>query len=95
MPVAHRLPAGFNQPQFLYQFAKARAAIRDVLDRETRVIHYVLQKPWQAATFTGGAALWWNLWFQIHPDLEVSWRMRVHTFEDHAFDYLSALLLGH
>jgi glycogenin glucosyltransferase len=94
MPVANRLPAGFNQPQFLYQFAKGRPAIRDVLDRETRVIHYMLQKPWQAATFTGGAELWWKLWFEIHPEGEAPWSTYVHTFEDRTFNYLSTLLLG-
>jgi alpha-N-acetylglucosamine transferase len=95
MPVVHRLPAGFNLPHFIYQFAQARLAVHDVLNREARVVHYMLQKPWQSrTTLTGGAGPWWKVYFDIHPEEAAAWKRSIHALEDRTFDYLSALVLG-
>jgi len=95
MPVEHRLPAGYNQPNFIYQFAQPHALLRAMLERETKVIHYMVQKPWLAwATLTGAAAPWWDVYFDVHPEQAARWKTRMHVLEDRTFDYLTARVLG-
>ena len=94
MPAAHRLPAGYNLPNFIHQFGHAHASLRATLAREAKIIHYMVQKPWQASsTLTGGSAAWWNMYFDAHPEKADTWRARIHEIEDWTFDKLAALVL--
>jgi glycogenin glucosyltransferase len=94
MPAANRLPAGYNLPNFIHQFAHAHPSLRDTLAREARVLHYMVQKPWQAvSTLTGGSAAWWKTYSDAHPDHAQTWRRRVHELEDWTFDKLAAWAL--
>ncbi len=35
--------------------------LRGELSREAKIIHYLVQKPWEAAPLvTGGSEIWWN-----------------------------------
>jgi glycogenin len=94
MPAAHRLPAGYNLASFIYQFGNGRETLRTTLAREAKILHYMVQKPWQAqATLTGGSELWWRMYFEAHPEEARAWKGRVHAAEDWTFDWLTALVL--
>ena len=94
MPAAHRLPAGYNLPNFIHQFAHGHAGLKATLAREAKVLHYMVQKPWQAkSTLTGGAAAWWSTYFEAHPEKARVWKARIHEIEDWTFDKLAALVL--
>lgn len=88
-PVEHRLPAGYNMHQFIYQFLRAHPALLPQLEREAKVIHYTVQKPWLAtSTLAGGSLAWWEMYFDAHPELATSWRKRMHAMEDWSFDQM-------
>ncbi len=94
MAAPHRLPAGYNLPNFIHQFAHGHPSLRDTLAREAKILHYMVQKPWQAAsTLTGGSAAWWNMYFDAHPEQARLWSARVHEIEDWTFDKLAAWVL--
>jgi glycogenin glucosyltransferase len=94
MPAAHRLPAGYNLPNFIHQFAHGHPSLRATLAREAKVLHYMVQKPWQGkATLTGGSAAWWSTYFEAHPEKARIWKARIHEIEDWTFDKLAALVL--
>ncbi|HET8936930.1 MAG TPA: hypothetical protein VFN67_25985 [Polyangiales bacterium] len=94
LPVEHRLPVGYNMAHFIFQFLRGHPSLKQTLEREAKIIHYMVQKPWQVrATLTGGAEAWWNMYFQAHPDKARDWRDKVHAFEDWTFDHLAALVL--
>ncbi len=95
MPAEHRLPVGYNMPNFIYQFLRGHPALKETLEKEARVIHYLVQKPWQAAaTFTGGSAAWWRFYYQVHPELHTAFLDEVHKMQDSTFDRLAGLALG-
>jgi len=95
MPVAHRLPCGYNMQHFIFQFLRGHESLREQLEREAKVIHYSVQKPWLAkSTLTGGSAAWWNMYFGAHPEQEKGWKRRFHTAEDWSFDKLVATLIS-
>jgi len=95
MPVEHRLPVGMNMPNFIYQFLRGHPVLKSTLEGEAKVLHYLVQKPWQAkATLTGGAEAWWNMYFELFPEKSSAWRHKVHAFEDWSFDHLVTLMLG-
>lgn len=95
MPESHRLPMGYNMATFSYQFMHAHPLLKDAVEKEIRIIHYMLQKPWQTrALVTGGAEVWWELYFQIHPQQGARWRQRMHALEDLAFERVIGGLLG-
>ena len=94
MPVQHRLPVGYNMAHFLYQFLRGHSVLKASLERETKIVHYMVQKPWQVrATLTGGSEAWWNMYFRAHPEKAKRWKDRVHAFEDWTFDHLASLVL--
>ncbi len=94
MPAEHRLPIGYNVANFIYQFAHGHPLLREALAREAKILHYMVQKPWQArATLTGGSEVWWNMYFEAHPEKAHRWREHAHAFEDWTFDKLAAMLL--
>ena len=94
MPIASRLPVGYNLPSFIYQFAHGHPSLAATLAREARVLHYMVQKPWQArSTLTGGSAAWWKMYSEAHPEHAQPWRARLHAMEDWTFDKLAALAL--
>ena len=94
MPVAHRLPAGYNLASFIYQFAHGHPSLRATLAREAKILHYLVQKPWQAqATLTGGSEIWWRMYFEANPGKERAWKDGVHAIEDWTFDKLAAMVL--
>lgn len=94
MPAEHRLPVGYNMAHFIFQFLRGHPTLKEKLEREARVIHYMVQKPWQArATLTGGSEAWWKMYFQAHPEKAHAWSDKVHAFEDWTFDHLSSLVL--
>jgi glycogenin len=94
MPAAHRLPAGYNLPNFIHQFANGHPNLKATLAREAKILHYMVQKPWQApSTLTGGSAAWWSRYFEAHPEKARVWKDRIHEIEDWTFDKLAALVL--
>lgn len=95
MPVEHRLPSGFNLHHFIYQFLRGHPSLTKSLDKEARILHYTMQKPWLAsATLTGGSDAWWQMYFAAHPEDAKDWRNRLHKLEDRSFDRIIAALLG-
>jgi len=94
MSAAHRLPAGYNLPNFIHQFANGHPNLKATLAREARILHYMVQKPWQTqSTLTGGSAAWWHMYFDAHPEKARVWKDRIHEIEDWTFDKLAALVL--
>ncbi len=95
MPVEHRLPAGYNLHHFIYQFLRGHSHLREELEREAKVIHYTVQKPWLAkAALTGGSEAWWKAYFGQTPDKASEWKRRWHALEDWTFDHAVSALLG-
>lgn len=86
-PVAHRLPAGYNLMHFIVQFLRGHPVLRDVLEREARVIHYAVQKPWHTLpVVTGCSADWWAMYQRAEPSAATPLRQLAHRLEDHAFN---------
>ena len=94
MPVANRLPAGYNLHHFVFQFLCAHDYLKKGMLDEVRVIHYTLQKPWMTATVSGASSLWWNQFFGAHPEQDAAWKRRIHQIEDWSFDSVVAALGG-
>ncbi len=93
MPVEHRLPIGYNVHNFIFQFLHSHESLKAELARRVKVIHYTLQKPWLSnPTVSGGAALWWRTYFDIHPERDRAWKRRFHELEDWSFEWVVALL---
>jgi glycogenin glucosyltransferase len=88
LPSDNRLPSGFNLHHFIYQFMHHHPAMQEQLGEKVHVIHYTLQKPWQHRLMVmGGAELWWNLYFAVHPKLDRPWKRFLHRSEDRLFEY--------
>jgi alpha-N-acetylglucosamine transferase len=86
-PGEHRLPAGYNMHQFIYQFLRAHPNLLPHIEREAKVIHYTIQKPWLAATTLAGASeAWWDIYYESHPEEATEWKRRMHAAEDWSFD---------
>ena len=95
MPVEHRLPVGYNMAHFIYQFMHAHVGAWEKLQHEVKVVHYLVQKPWRTkSTLTGASELWWDAYFQVHPEKENDWRHRIHEMEDRSFDMLAHWFVG-
>src|SRR5262249_550683 len=63
-----RLPTWYNLPNFIYQFMLAHPSLRVEAEREAKVLHYLVQKPWQSgATVTGASEIWWNAYLGARP----------------------------
>src|SRR5438270_531773 len=59
MPVAHRLPIGYNMHHFIYEFLRSHDSLRDLYTKRVKIVHYTLQKPWmRKLMLSGGAQLW-------------------------------------
>lgn len=84
-PVEHRLPPGYNMHHFIYQFLVSHPTLSE-LDREARILHYTLQKPWLRPTFSGGAAVWWEMYYRARPEHRHFWKQPLHGLEDRSFD---------
>jgi glycogenin glucosyltransferase len=94
-PASHRLPTWYNLPNFIYQFMQAHPSLRAEVEHEARIVHYLVQKPWQSAsTVTGGSALWWGAYLGVHPELDSDWKRRLHAIEDRSFDRAVAAFTG-
>lgn len=94
MPVVHRLPVGYNLPSFIFQFLRGHPTLRATLEREARIVHYLVQKPWKAlSTLTGASEIWWDTYFLAHPEKARRWKERIHAAEDLTFDTLAAWVL--
>jgi glycogenin glucosyltransferase len=94
MPAESRLPVGYNLASFIFQFAHGHPTLRATLAREAKILHYMVQKPWQAqATLTGGSEVWWQTYFAAHPEKASRWKGRLHAIEDWTFDKLAAMVL--
>lgn len=95
MPVANRLPAGYNLHHFIYQFLRAHPMLRQGLEKEAKILHYTVQKPWLASqTLTGGSAIWWNAYFGAHPEQDTPWKTRMHAAQDWTFERMAKLVVG-
>lgn len=95
MPAAHRLPVGYNTPNFIFQFMHGHEVARERIESEVKILHYLVQKPWLAAsTLTGASEPWWRRYQAIHPNAAASLRQRVHAAEDWTFDHLAKLVVG-
>lgn len=94
-PAEHRLPAGYNLHQFIYQFLRAHPYLLQQVEREARVVHYTVQKPWLASTtLAGGSEAWWDVYFEAHPEQASEWKRRIHAIEDWSFDKALRAFLG-
>ncbi len=94
MDVSHRLPAGYNLQNFIFQFLRGHPSLKEALIREAKVIHYSVQKPWLAKpALTGGSEAWWNAYFGAHPEKATEWKRRWHAMEDWTFDQAVAAIL--
>jgi lipopolysaccharide biosynthesis glycosyltransferase len=94
-PADRRLPTWYNLPNFIYQFMHGHAALRPEVEREARIVHYLVQKPWGAVPLvTGGSALWWKAYLSAHPELDSEWKRQVHALEDSSFDRAIAAFTG-
>ncbi|MFT3776005.1 MAG: glycosyltransferase family 8 protein [Minicystis sp.] len=90
-----RLPTWYNLPNFIYQFMRGHEGTRAQVEREAKVLHYMVQKPWQSAsTVTGGSEVWWNAYLGAHPELDTPWKRRLHALEDRSFDRAVAAFVG-
>jgi hypothetical protein len=90
-----RLPAWYNLPNFIFQFMHGHPSLRAEVEREARIIHYMVQKPWQSrSTVTGGSETWWNAYLGAHPELDNPLQRRLHAMEDRGFDRAVAAFLG-
>jgi alpha-N-acetylglucosamine transferase len=95
MPVAHRLPVGYNMAHFIYQFMRAHPSTWEKLEHEVKIVHYLVQKPWRArSTLSGASERWWDAYFAVHPEKSQEWRHRLHEIEDWSFDMLAHWLVG-
>jgi hypothetical protein len=95
MPSAHRLPAGYNMANFIYQFMLGHPPVAAALKRETKILHYMMQKPWKArSTLSGGSQAWWEMYLDVHPEMTRTWRARLHSLEDRTFDHIAAWVAG-
>jgi Glycosyl transferase family 8 len=94
-PEGRRLPTWYNLPNFIYQFMHGHPSLRVELLREAKIIHYLVQKPWQSAsTVTGASEVWWGAYLDGHPELDTSWKRRLHAIEDRSFDRAVAAFMG-
>jgi alpha-N-acetylglucosamine transferase len=94
MPAEHRLPVGYNMAHFIYQFLRGHQSLKAKLERDVKILHYMVQKPWQSGlTLTGGSAAWWKTYYMAHPEKAGPWQKHVHTLEDWSFDKLASLVL--
>ncbi len=94
-PAVHRLPAGYNLHQFIYQFLRAHPSLLPQLEREAKIVHYTVQKPWLSApTLAGASEAWWDMYFDAHPEEASGWRRRMHALEDWSFEQMLRNLLG-
>lgn len=95
MPVGHRLPVGYNMAHFIYQFLMGHPSLKQRLEREVKIVHYMVQKPWKSpATLTGGSEAWWSMYLAAHPEEDAEWKRRIHHAEDQTFERLVKNLLG-
>lgn len=93
LPVEHRLPIGYNLHNFIFQFMQSHASLKAALADRVKIIHYTLQKPWLShPTVSGGASLWWQTYFEVHPELRAEWKQRVHALEDWSFERVVSML---
>ena len=94
MPAEHRLPVGYNLFHFIFQFIHGHAGLRHTLEKEAKIIHYAVQKPWHAAPqLTGGSATWWSMYYGAHPELDSKLRKKIHALEDWTFERLVDLFI--
>jgi glycogenin len=94
MPVAHRLPAMYNLHQFIYQFLRGHPSLKRNLEQDAKILHYTVQKPWQArTTLSGGSEIWWGEYFGAHPDQGSKLKRRLHAMEDWTFEQLALHLI--
>ena len=95
MPVAHRLPAGYNLHHFVYQFLLGHSSLVGSVSKEVKIIHYTLQKPWLGKpTLSGGAQIWWSSYFEAHPEEDTKWKQRLHAMEDWTFKKFVETMTG-
>jgi alpha-N-acetylglucosamine transferase len=95
-PAEHRLPAGYNLHQFIYQFMRAHPTLLPQLTREAKIIHYTVQKPWlSTSTLAGGSEAWWEMYFDAHPEAASGWRgfrRRMSAMEDWSYNQMLRVL---
>lgn len=95
MPVAHRLPAGDNLFHFIFQFIHAHPGLRRTLERDARILHYAVQKPWHTPLqMTGASERWWSMYYGAHPEQDRALRRRLHALEDWTFDRIIDAFVG-
>jgi hypothetical protein len=74
---------------------RGHTGVREKLESEAKILHYVVQKPWQArSTLTGASEAWWKTYFHTHMNEARDWKERVHAIEDRAFDAIAAWVTG-
>lgn len=95
MPVAHRLPVGYNLFHFIFQFLRSHPSLGEAVQREAKIVHYMMQKPWRArTTLTGGSKQWWEMYFRAHPEADATWKRQAHAAEDWTFDHFVSAFLS-
>lgn len=92
-PPEGRLPCGYNFHNFIYQFLNSNPALMSQILPDLYVIHYTLQKPWlNAVSVAGGTELWWDAYYQAHPEDHTGIKDRIHRASDRAFEGFARIL---
>ena len=94
MSAEHRLSPGYNMPHFNFQFMHAHPALNQRFLKQTKIVHYTLQKPWLNFMVTGGSNAWWQKYFSAHPEQFSEWRRRLHSIQDWSYENVVAILGG-
>lgn len=94
MSAEHRLSPAYNMPHFNFQFMHAHPGLNRRFLKETKIVHYTLQKPWLNFMLTGGSNTWWQKFFSAHPEKHSEWRQSLHTIQDWSFENMVAILGG-
>ena len=94
LPPAHRLPAAYNTPQFIFQFVADHPLLRSKILDAVKIVHYTVQKPWRGGVVTGASALWWNIQGRVHPESRSPLREKLHALGDWSFERVVSLLAG-
>lgn len=89
MPAAHRLPIGYNIAHFIYQVMLTHSRSSEELQRQVKIVHYLVQKPWRAKSMLSGASeVWWSAYFDARPEKANAWRHRAHEVGNGSFEQL-------
>ena len=88
-----RLPIRYNLHNFIYQFLSNNEMLWRKISKEIKIIHYTLMKPWLTVPAAAGAtSLWWDVYYQIHPEKRTAIKDKIHEAYDWTFNQIAWFL---